>query len=71
MKYNEGFPLLNESEELFLRFSSLLKLNRVIAYYLKENTLHSESKTAGLLMVAELERAMMTILISSTVSRIC
>lgn len=49
---------VNEENELFLRFLSLLKLKQIIAYCsrFKENVLHHESRTVGPL--TELERAM-------------
>lgn len=51
----------NADNELFLRYSSLSKLKRIIAYCLrfKESTLHPESRITGSLTVTELERAMM------------
>ncbi|XP_018375208.1 PREDICTED: uncharacterized protein LOC108768973 [Trachymyrmex cornetzi] len=56
---------VNDIDELFLRFSSLTKLKRVIGYCLqfKHNVLQLESKSKGPLTVAELENAM-TILVS-------
>jgi len=47
----------NDSDELFLRFSSLTKLKRVIGYCLrfKQNVLRSGSRNVGPLTVAELE----------------
>ncbi|XP_018370063.1 PREDICTED: uncharacterized protein LOC108765716 [Trachymyrmex cornetzi] len=63
---------VNDIDELFLRFSSLTKLKRVIGYCLrfKHNVLQPESKTKGPLTVAELENAMI-ILVSLAQYRFC
>ncbi|XP_018310126.1 uncharacterized protein [Mycetomoellerius zeteki] len=56
---------VNDSDELFLRFSSLTKLKRVIGYCLrfKQNVLQPDLRTVGPLAVAELKNAM-TVLVS-------
>lgn len=43
-----------------MRFSSLSRLKRVVAYCLrfKENSLHRKSRISGTLEISELERAM-------------
>lgn len=54
-----------ESKELFLRFSSLSRLKRVVAYCLrfKQNTLSHELRFAGPLTVTEVERATTTLVL--------
>ncbi|XP_018400322.1 PREDICTED: uncharacterized protein LOC108777840 [Cyphomyrmex costatus] len=54
----------NDSDELFLRFSSLTRLKRVIGYCIrfKQNVLQPESRNVGPLTVTELENVM-TILV--------